>query len=99
MDTIDNVFILHSLITHYVNEKKKLFSAFIDFKRAFDFVVRDILWYKLIQMGVRGKILNIIQSMYKILNQRSSLIIFSVMNFTVFLELDEGNVYLPFLCT
>ena len=70
MGTIDNIFILHSLISHRVNEKKMLFSAFIDFKKAFDFVVRDVLWYKLIQMGVRGKILNIIQSMYNSIKSR-----------------------------
>ena len=36
MGTIDNVFILHSLITHCVNEKKKeIISAFIDFKKGF----------------------------------------------------------------
>ena len=29
--TVDNIFVLHSLITHCVNEKKKLYSA-IDFK-------------------------------------------------------------------
>ena len=64
MGTAANIFILHSLISHCVNEKQKLFSAFFGFKKAFDFVVRDVLWYKLIQMGVRGKILNILRSMY-----------------------------------
>ena len=32
---------------------------------AFDFVVKDIIWYKLIKIGVRGDILNIIKSMYE----------------------------------
>ena len=36
----------------------------MDFKKAFDFVNRDIVWYKLIKLGVRGKMLNIIKSMY-----------------------------------
>ena len=56
MSTVDNIYVLHCLITHCINEKKKLYSAFIDFKKAFDFVVRDILWIKLIQSGVRGKV-------------------------------------------
>ena len=56
MSTVDNKFVLHSLITHSVNEKKKLYSAFIDFKKAFDFVVRDVLWFKLVKRGVRGEI-------------------------------------------
>ena len=57
MGTLDNIFVLHSLITHCLNNNKKLYSAF-------DFVVRDVLWFKLIESGIRGKILNIIQSMY-----------------------------------
>ena len=65
MSTLDNIFVLNSLISHCVNENKKLYAAFIDFKKAFDFVVRDVLWYKLIQSGVRGKILDVIQSIYR----------------------------------
>ena len=70
MSTVDNIFVLHSLITRCVNEKKKLYSAFIDFKKAFDFVVKDVLWFKLVKSGVRGKILDIIQSMYKNIKSR-----------------------------
>ena len=64
MCTTDNIFILHGLITHSLNRDKKLYCAFIDFSKAFDHVVHDILWFKLIKYGVRGKILNIIMSMY-----------------------------------
>ena len=64
MGTIDNIFILHGLIKHFINESKRLYVAFIDFTKAFDYVVRDNLWLKLIKFGVRGKILNVIQSMY-----------------------------------
>ena len=42
-----------------------MFCAFVDFTKAFDYVVRDIVWYKLIKLGIGGKILNIIMSMYK----------------------------------
>ena len=64
MSTVDNIFILNSLITHVLNQNKKLYCAFVDFTKAFDFVVRDILWYKLIKVGVRDKMLDIIRSMY-----------------------------------
>ena len=70
MSTGDNIFVLHSLNTHCVNEKKKLYSAFTDFKKAFDFVVRDVLWFNLVKSGVKGKILDIIQSMYKNIKSR-----------------------------
>ena len=65
MSTTDNIFILHSIITHLLNHGKKLYAAFVDFSKAFDYVVRDVLWYKLINIGVRGKILTVIMSMYE----------------------------------
>ena len=65
MSTVDNLFVLHGLINHMLNSGKKLYVALIDFSKAFDYVVRDILWYKLIKLGVRGKILNVIKSMYQ----------------------------------
>lgn len=52
---------------HVLSQNEKLYCAFVDFTKAFDFVVRDILWYKL---GVRDKMLDIIRSMYtKVISQ------------------------------
>ena len=45
MGTTDNLFVLHGLISHVLNRGEKLFCAFVDFTKAFDYVVRDILWY------------------------------------------------------
>ena len=42
-----------------------MFCAFVDFTKAFDYEVRDIVLYKFIKLGFGGKILNIIMSMYK----------------------------------
>ena len=85
MGTLDNIFVLQSLITHCLNNNKKLYSAFIYFRKAFDFVVRDVLWFKLIESGIRGKILNIIQSMYKsrVLKVELSLTIILVVSLSV----------------
>lgn len=63
MGTTDNILALHGIISHYVNNSKRLYCAFVDFSKAFDYVVRDNLWFKLIELGVRGKILNVIMSM------------------------------------
>lgn len=70
MSTVDDIFVLHSLLTHVLNQGNKLYCAFIDFTKAFDYVVRDNLWYKLVKLGIRGKILNIIKSMYAIVKSR-----------------------------
>ena len=70
MSTTDNIFVLHGLITHLLNEGKKLYCAFVDFTKAFDYIVRENLWYKLIKYGLRGKILDIIKSMYTSVKSR-----------------------------
>ena len=70
MSTVDNIFVLHSLITHALNQGKRLYRVFIDFTKAFDYVVRDNLWYKLVRLWLRGKILNIVKSMYQMVKSR-----------------------------
>ena len=70
MSTTDNIFVLHGLITHILNQGKKLYCTFVDFTKAFDYIVRDNLWYKLIKYGLRGKILDIIKSMYASVKSR-----------------------------
>ena len=64
MSTIDNIFVLNGLIAHCINNTEHLYCCFVDFTKAFDYVERDILWYKLIKIGVRGPMLDIIKSMY-----------------------------------
>ena len=68
--TIDDVFVLHGLISHILNHGKKLYCAFIDFTKAFDYIVRENLWYKMIKLALRGNILNIIKSMYMSVKSR-----------------------------
>ena len=70
MSNVVDIFVLHGLISHILNHGKKLYCAFIDFTKAFDYVVRENLWYKLIKLGLRGKILNIIKSMYRSVKSR-----------------------------
>ena len=64
MSTVDNNFVLHGLISHILNSGRKLYCAFVDFTKAFDYIVRDNLWYKLVKLGLRGKNLDIFKSIY-----------------------------------
>ena len=64
MGTGDNLFVLNSLITHFINQNKQLYCVFVDFTKAFDYVVRDKLRYKLLKVGVRGRMFDIIKSIY-----------------------------------
>ena len=59
MSTGDYIFVLHGFISHMLNNGHKLYCAFIDSTKVFDYTVRENLWYKLVNLGLRGKILNI----------------------------------------
>ena len=97
MSTTDNLFVLHGIINHMLNAGKQLYVAFIDFSKAFDYIVRDILWYKLIKLGVRGKILNVIKSMYQ--NVRSKVKFDQKVSesFQCYLGVRQGESLSPFL--
>ena len=64
--TVDTIFILHGVITHLLNNNKTLNAAFVAFTKAFDYLVRDALWYKLIKFGIRGKMLDFIRFLYAV---------------------------------
>ena len=59
MGTIDNIFVLHGVINHMLNENKKLYVALFDYIKDFNYVVRENIWYKLLNYGVRGKIIDV----------------------------------------
>jgi hypothetical protein len=42
--TTDNLFILRTLTKQASFQKKKLYICFVDFKKTFDTVPRDLLW-------------------------------------------------------
>ena len=46
--TIDCIFILHSIIQNIINNKSKLYCVFIDYEKAFDTVIHEALWVKLV---------------------------------------------------
>jgi Reverse transcriptase (RNA-dependent DNA polymerase) len=64
--TLDNIFILRTLIdkARSSSVKKKLYVCFVDFKKAFDTVPRELLWTRLSKIGIQGTMLQAIKSMY-----------------------------------
>ena len=64
MSTVDAIFVLQSLINKTLKNKRRLYCCFVDFQKAFDSVNRYKLWFKLFNVGIRGKLLQIIQSLY-----------------------------------
>ena len=62
--TMDHIFALHSIIEYYKNKKSRVYVAFIDYTKAFDLIDRSSLWLKLLQNGIKGRIINVIKNMY-----------------------------------
>ena len=51
-NTIDCIFILHSIKSKVLNSGQKLYSAFIDYEKCFDSINRRFLWQKLLAENV-----------------------------------------------
>ena len=62
--TTDNIFVLQSLIRRNLSRKRKIYAAFVDFKKAFDTVNRAALWDILFSYGINGKMMKILQDIY-----------------------------------
>ena len=63
--TVDNAFVLQSLINKYISRKgRKLYVAFVDFKQAFDKVSRGKLWSVLQKAGFKGRLFHALTSIY-----------------------------------
>ena len=55
---------LNNVISLQKSKKKSAFVCYIDAKKAFDSINRACLWYKIQKIGINGKFLKAIQSLY-----------------------------------
>ena len=60
----DHIFSITSIIRNRVYFKESTFACFIDFQKAFDFVDRDLLFYRLLLDNVNGKMYKAIRCIY-----------------------------------
>ena len=60
----DHVFTLKTLVDQAFHAKKDLYVCFVDFRKAYDTVWRDGLFYKLLKQNISPKFVNILKSMY-----------------------------------
>ena len=57
--------VLKSLIGHYKSKRKPIYACFVDFRKAYDTVWRNGLFYKLLRNhNISPKFVRILQSMY-----------------------------------
>ena len=52
------------MIETRIKRKLSTYMAFIDFKKAYDSIDRNLLWQKLIRVGVKGRMLRAVKSLY-----------------------------------
>jgi hypothetical protein len=62
--TTDNLHILRTLIEQNIHKRKKVYCCFVNFRKAFDTMPRDLLWQVLVEMGIVGHFMQCLQSMY-----------------------------------
>jgi len=69
--TADNVFNLTNVMHINFNQNKKTFAFFVDFRCAYDRILRNALFYKLASLGLSYRVVQILQALY---NETSSLV-------------------------
>ena len=62
--TTDNIFILCAIIDKQRCLSKPLYTCFVDFTKAFDYIDRSALYFKLPSRGIYGNFLNVIKCMF-----------------------------------
>ena len=63
--TIDHLYSLTSIVKDKIDKKEPVYTCYVDFKKAFDLVDRDLLLVRLNEMGIKGRLLVTIQSLKK----------------------------------
>ena len=59
-----HIFVLQSIIRHTLGTNDSLFLAYIDFRKAFDVVDRELLYHRLELYGIDGAFLDVIKQVY-----------------------------------
>jgi hypothetical protein len=62
---MDHVYVLYNVLQNRMLLKQDTFCCYIDAKKAFDSVNRTCLYYKMMSMGVKGKIYKAVKSLYE----------------------------------
>ncbi len=61
---LDHIFTLTSIVKNKLNSGQEVFACFVDFRKAFDLVDRNMLLYRFLELGIDGKIYESIKSIY-----------------------------------
>lgn len=62
--TNDHLLTLSTIASKYKKKNVPVYAVFVDFRKAFDSVCREALFYKIAKLGIRGKMFNTLHHMY-----------------------------------
>ena len=62
--TYDHILTLNTIASKYKKLKKPVYAVFVDYKKAFDSVCRQALFYRMTQHGITGKFYKVLRDMY-----------------------------------
>ena len=68
--TTDAIFIVRQLQEKHLAANKPLYMAFVDLEKAFDRVLRDVIWWAMRKLGIDEWLVRLVQSMYKDMRSR-----------------------------
>nr|GEV36256.1 retrovirus-related Pol polyprotein LINE-1 [Tanacetum cinerariifolium] len=63
--TIEAIYIIRSLMEKYRERQKDLHLAFLDLEKAYDSVLREVIWKTLSDKGTPSRYIKVIQDMYE----------------------------------
>jgi ribonuclease HI/exonuclease III len=69
----NNLFVLRSAIERAKADRKPLYVAYVDLKKAFDLVDRNVLWASMAENGATGRLFHSMRKLYKSLQFRVTL--------------------------
>ncbi len=61
---LDHIFTLTSIVNYKLNEDSNVFACFVDFRKAFDLIDRNMLLYRFLEQGIDGKMYEAIKGIY-----------------------------------
>ena len=95
--TVDMIFALRQIQEKCIEQNTDLYVIFIDLKKAFDTVPRELLWKILAKYGVPSKFLNMIQLFYSNMEASVSISGLESPSFPVEVGVKQGDALAPVL--